>query len=89
LIDSSPEHRLAFGEGEGLGSRGVWSRRGTRRKGLLAEDVGVLGSKAVDEGKGIAEEGDKTTSDVEVDELAEVVSKEGEDGGERRFSHVE
>jgi hypothetical protein len=56
---------------------------------LLAEDVGVLGSKAVDEGKGIAEEGDKTTSDVEVDELAEVVSKEGEDGGERRFSHVE
>jgi len=62
---------------------------GRRGELLFAKSFGVEGGEGVDEGEGVTEEGYESSSDVEVDELGEVVAKEGEDGGEGGFSDVE
>ena len=47
------------------------------------------GGEGVDEGESVPEEGYESSCYIEVDELDEVVAKEGEDGGEGGFSDVE
>lgn len=89
LENPLPKHRLPFGERELGGPRSDCARGRSGEELLLAQGVGVEGGEGVNEREGVSEEGDEATRNVEVDELGEVVTKEGEDGGEGRLPNVE